>query len=85
MVLEHTPSCEADGGQDMMAAVFGKVLPVIEGIDLRLVLRLPGKSAQGHTPHHQAIIVDMLRSRVRTMTSWGQEQVRRKVHWVIRV
>ena len=34
MVLEHTPSREADGGQDMTAAVFGKVLPVIEGIDI---------------------------------------------------
>ena len=84
----NIPLCAVDGRQGMVAffSPGGRErLPVIEGIDLRLVLRLPGKSAQGHTPHHQAIIVDMLRSRVRTMTSWGQEQVRRKVHWVIRV
>ena len=41
MVLEHTPSREADGGQDMTAAVFGKVLPVIEGIDVSLAHWLP--------------------------------------------
>ena len=41
-VLEHTPSCEADGGQDMMAAVFGKVLPVIEGIDISWFISYQG-------------------------------------------
>lgn len=41
-VLEHTVSCEADGGQDM-AAVFGKVLPVIEGIDISWFISYQGK------------------------------------------
>ena len=61
----NIPSCAVGGRQDMVAffSPGGRErLPVIEGIDLRLVLRLPGKSAQGHTPHHQALIVDMLRS-----------------------
>ena len=38
----NTSPCEADGGQDMMAAVFGKVLPVIEGIDISWFISYQG-------------------------------------------
>ena len=84
----NIPLCAVDGRQGMVAffSPGGRErLPVIEGIDLRLVLRLPGKLAQGHTPHHQAIILDMLRSRVRTMTSWGLREAWRKAGNVHRV
>lgn len=45
----------AEGRQDMVAVFSLRARgrsPVIGGIDIRLPLHLPGKSAEGHSLHH---------------------------------
>lgn len=70
-----------------MAAVFAprdrKRLPVIQGIDIRLAPWLPGKLAEGHTPHYPLDKLSWwLKLEQSIAGAWGK-YVGKSARWVV--
>ena len=74
---KNTPSCVADGGQDMAAAFTPRGrgrLPVIGGSGIWLAHWLTRKLAEGHSPYCPFGKLPLWRCynlSIRTITSWG--------------